>query len=339
MKETDDFFELSPDRVLDSVEDSLNYKITGVRATGRSLALNSLENRVYEIDLDNSTQVVAKFYRPARWSAEQILEEHEFLQALEQVEVPVVVPLPLTDTSKSRLVNASKNTLARSEQGIYFAVFPKCRGRILGELSDLQLRVLGRYLARIHALGSSLRLEHRIHLNVQAYGRGPLRFLKDSGLLESPMGQRYESEVSRLLTLIEPLFEDVRMIAVHGDCHLGNTLWVNDNPFFLDFDDTLIAPPVQDVWMIVRGRDREALDQRDVLIEAYEEFQDFDRSTLHLIEPLRALRMIHFSAWIAKRWEDPSFKKCFPEFASLKYWQEEICALDEIYALVSDGQP
>ncbi len=338
MKQTDDFFDLSPDRVLDSVEDSLNYKITGVRATGRSLALNSLENRVYEIDLDNNTQVVAKFYRPARWTPPQILEEHAFLKALENVEVPVVCPLNLVDTPRSKIIESKSPTLASSEQGIYFAVFPKCRGRILGELSDVQLRILGRYLARIHSVGAAFKLNHRIALSVESYGRQPLKFLKEGGFLESPMGQRFDSEVSRMLDLIQLSFDGVRSIAVHGDCHLGNTLWVDDNPFFLDFDDMLRAPPVQDVWMIIRGRDEQALAQRNTLLDAYEEFIDFDRSTLRLIEPLRALRMIHFSAWIGRRWEDPSFKRCFPEFASLKYWQEEICAFDEIYNLISSGE-
>lgn len=335
------FFELSPDKVLDAVESAIQITHPGIRATGRSLALNSLENRVYEIELDNQERVVAKFYRPERWSAEQILEEHHFIHEIAEVEVPVVEPLVLAASDFSRLVSSqlvpNRSTLALSQDNIFFAVFPHRRGRILNELDDQKLRILGRYLARIHAVGSRTPFKYRIALTTETYGRRPLKYLSESRFLDNPMGARYLSQAEQLLTYIEPLLQDVPSHAVHGDCHLGNTLWNNEEPFFLDFDDALRAPAVQDIWMIVRGRGEEADRDRETIIGAYEEMRDFDRSSLRLVEPLRALRMIHFSAWIASRWEDPSFPKCFPEFGGLQYWQEEICALDEITQILANG--
>lgn len=334
------FFELSPDKVLDAVESAIQGVFPGVRATGRSLALNSLENRVYEIELDNAEKIVAKFYRPDRWTGAQILEEHHFVREIAEVEVPVVQPFDLVESPHSELVSSDESdlsSLALSPDKIFFAVFPHRRGRILGELDDQRYRILGRYLARIHAVGARTPFRHRLSLNVETYGERPLKVLRNLESLKNPMGERYLAQVEQLLNILKPFFEGVPMQAVHGDCHLGNTLWNDTEPFFLDFDDAVMAPPVQDIWMIVRGRGEEADRDRQMLINAYEEMRDFDRSTLHLIEPLRALRMIHFSAWIASRWEDPSFPKCFPNFGSLSYWQEEIVALDEIQNLVLEN--
>lgn len=326
------FFELGPNEVLDAVEEVLAGDLAGLRATGRSQALNSLENRVYEIELEATPvqSVVTKFYRPGRWTAEQILTEHAFLAALGEVEVPAVAALPLK--------NGIAPTLAQSPLGIYFAVFPKMRGRILNELDDERLRILGRFIARIHAVGQRFPANARLELNVQNYGWESLDFLQSGNFLASPMGERYAQEVTQLLKRLEDFLatgdRELRPLAIHGDCHLGNTLWLDKSPFILDFDDMVRGPAVQDIWMIIRGRDEEAQRQRQVLLEAYEEFQDFSWSSLRFIEAFRALRMIHYAAWIGRRWEDPSFQKTFPDFASSRYWQEEIVALSEVGELL-----
>lgn len=312
------FFELTPARILDAVEAAI-----GARATGRTLALNSIENRVYQIDLEDREPVVTKFYRPQRWTQRQILEEHEVTIELARREVPAVVPLSL----------ANGSTLGQDPvTGLYFAVFDKARGRIRDELDDDRLKILGRFLARIHTVGASRGPTSRRAIDVETFGWTALDVLEDGGWLESNLGQRYVQVAETVLDRIEPRFEGVDTHLVHGDCHLGNVLWDNDHPFILDFDDMALAPPVQDLWMIVRGDDDEAKRARDVILEGYEEFRPFDRSTLSLIEPLRALRIIHYASWIAARWNDPSFPALFPHFGTDAWWLSELEALDRISA-------
>lgn len=323
--QADSFFALTPDRVLDAVEGALDVARTGLRATGRSMALNSIENRVYEIEMADGSAVVSKFYRPGRWSPEQIHAEHAFIASLDRAEVPVVPPLPLVRSPHS---TPTAPTLARSKDGILFAVFPKVRGRLIDELSDDRLKVLGRFLARLHAVGSREPADSpRLHLNIETYGDASLDTLDESGFVDTPMGDRYLQIADETLAMIEPVLRGASAHAIHGDCHLGNVLWQQDQPFFVDFDDMLIGPPVQDIWMIVRGDDEEAERQRKVLLDAYEEMKPFDRDSLRLVEPLRALRMIHYSAWIARRWSDPSFPRMFPQFGTDSWWQSEIEAL------------
>lgn len=324
------FFSLTPQRVLDAVERALAHSMPGARSTGRSLALNSLENRVYAIELEGGTEVVTKFYRPGRWTPEQIQEEHDFLAKLNAAEIPAVAPLHL---------DASGSTIAASSFGVFFAVFPKVRGRIRDELSDVQLATLGRYLARIHAVGRTFPCTERLALDFENFVYKPLDFLLASPLLPESCRAPYEAVVERFLELAVPMFEhrEVEVLPLHGDCHLGNTLWDGDKPFFLDFDDMVVAPQVQDVWMIVRGRDEDAKRQRGLLLDAYEEMLPFPRGTLDLIEPLRAMRMIHYAAWVARRWEDPSFPKAFPEFLNERHWREEHQALEEICSLLESG--
>ncbi|MEW6055073.1 MAG: serine/threonine protein kinase [Bdellovibrionota bacterium] len=322
------FFTLTPERMLDSVERALRSNQTGVRATGRCLALNSMENRVYEIELDNETSVVTKFYRPGRWTKEAILDEHQFIRQLAEAEVPAVTPLIL----------ANDTTLEQSEDGIYFAVFPKVRGRILQELDDLQLAQMGRLLGRLHNVGEKQAAPHRVTLSIETYGKQSLNFIENSGLLHPNFKSRYLEVVQALLAEIEPLLAGVRAFRVHGDCHLGNVLWQPNGPFFIDFDDMVVAPAVQDIWMAVRGRGSEADRQRDVLLAGYEQMRAFDRGTLVLVEPLRSLRMIHYAAWIARRWDDPTFKNAFPDFGTTKYWQEEIVDLSEQLQIIRERQ-
>jgi Ser/Thr protein kinase RdoA (MazF antagonist) len=331
----DDFFRLDPDTILDSVDEVLAEAMPGVRCTGKSLALNSLENRVYDLELDCLSSsasggmhehVVTKFYRPGRWSEEQIQEEHEFLFALDEAEIPVVSPWRLDDQSLFRC----------GKTGIWFALFSKVQGRLRDELDPERLRTLGRYIGRIHNLGDTFRFRHRVPLTPENWGRKPMEYLLQSGLIDPIYRERYRAVANALIERAEVALRGVPTLSLHGDCHLGNCLWQMDSPFFLDFDDSTEAPAVQDIWMVVRGRGFDADRDREALLEGYEAFRPFDRSTLRLIEPLRALRMIHYSAWIARRWQDPSFPKAFPQFRTPRYWEEDIQALQEVLALMEN---
>ncbi|MBI3542606.1 MAG: serine/threonine protein kinase [Deltaproteobacteria bacterium] len=319
---SEQFFSLTPDLILDVVE-----RAALVRATGRTLALNSMENRVYELELEDGSRIVTKFYRPGRWTAEQILEEHAFVADLAANEVPAVAPLPLSNGS----------TLERSDDGIFFAVFPKTRGRILQELDDSRLQQVGRLLGRLHNVGAAKKAAHRLALTPDTYGWRSLELLASSPLLDAQAGPRYRAAAERVLRACEAVFTRVaaRQLRLHGDCHLGNVLWQDTGPFFLDFDDMVTGPAVQDVWLVVRGRDEEAQRSREVLLRSYETMREFDRSELALIEPLRALRIIHYSAWIARRWEDPTFRHAFPDFGSQRYWFEELATLEEQADLIT----
>jgi len=322
----EDFFRLDPEAILDSVDDVVMEAMPGVRSTGRALALNSLENRVYDIELDDQSQVVAKFYRPGRWTEEQIQEEHDFLFALDEAEIPVVAPWRLDEQSLFRC----------EKTGIWFTLFSKVQGRLRDELDPDRLRTLGRYIGRIHNIGEHFPFRHRQPLTPDHWGRKPIEYLLASGLIDPVYRERYRMIGEAMVLKAEEALRGVPTISLHGDCHLGNALWQQDSPFFLDFDDSTRAPAVQDIWMVVRGRGEHAEADRDFLLEGYAAFRPFDRSTLRLIEPLRALRMIHYSAWIARRWQDPSFPKAFPFFATPRYWEEDIQALQEVLALMEN---
>lgn len=322
----EDFFRLDPEAILDSVDEVVSEAMPGVRSTGRSLALNSLENRVYDIELDDGSHVVAKFYRPGRWTQDQIQEEHDFLFALDDAEIPVVAPWRLDDQSLFQCQST----------GIWFTLFSKVQGRLRDELDAERLRTLGRYIGRIHNIGEHFEFRYRQPLTPSTWGRKPMEFLLQSGLIDPQYRERYRVIGEAMVSKAEQALRGVPVLSLHGDCHLGNCLWQQDSPFFLDFDDATEAPAVQDIWMVVRGRGEDADGDRDILLEGYEMFRPFDRSTLKLIEPLRALRMIHYSAWIARRWQDPSFPKAFPQFATPRYWEEDIQALQEVLALMEE---
>ena len=328
--ETRFFYELTPDRILDAVESC------GLQTTGRCMALNSMENRVYQVEVEVDGEPatpseafrVVKFYRPGRWSREQILEEHAFLLDLEEAEIPVVAPL----------VFPSGETLVRlPDVEIYAALFPRQGGRIPDELGDPELERLGRLLARLHTVGVSDTAPSRIRITPETYGRRSLSYLAETDALPGPIGARYTSIVESICDTASPWFEGIDVQRIHGDCHLGNVLWGVDGPFLVDFDDMVVGPPVQDLWLVTGGYDAEALRRREVFLAAYEGLRDLDRSTLRLIEPLRALRMVHFSAWIARRYEDPAFQRIFPDFGSERYWFEEIEALGERLAVMHSG--
>lgn len=330
--QNESFYELTPDLILDAVENGLDLARQNNRATGRCMPLNSIENRVYEIFLEDGTSVVAKFYRPGRWSADEIFEEHDFLEGLTHADLPVVSPLSLPHV-ESR-VSPKFKTLGKSKDSILFCVFPKKMGRSVDELGVEDLKVLGRYLARLHNVGETRFNSQKINrptLGAQNFIQLPLKFLTDGNFLSGPQLDRYAMIANALIELGQPQLEGLKKLQLHGDCHWGNLLWSQGNPLFVDFDDTLIGPAVQDLWMVVGGRDPIDKKNREILIEAYQEFRPFAQTEFRLIEYLRALRIVHYSYWIARRWEDPAFKLMFPDFGSERWWQEEISALSDIH--------
>jgi len=323
------FFSLTPERVLESVEHS------GLHCTGRCQALNSFENRVYDVELDlgdeknaeskTSAHRIIKFYRPGRWTLEQILEEHEFLQDLIQAEIPVVAPIAFPDG----------RTLHEIEEGkIKYALFPRVGGRAPEELTDDQLRWVGRLLGRIHQVGKSKDAPHRVELNTETYGRANLEFLLRGNWIPLEFQERYRISLEGIFAYSDPLFQEISLHRIHGDCHLGNLLWNQMGPFFLDFDDMLRGPAIQDFWLLISGRDQYSRRALALLIEGYEEIGFFERKSLKLIEPLRALRFVHYSAWIARRWKDPAFPLAFPQFGSHRYWSDATSDLEEQRRLI-----
>jgi Ser/Thr protein kinase RdoA (MazF antagonist) len=324
------FHDLSPDKVLDIAERF------GVRCTGRSLQLNSMENRVYqiEIEIDDSDIPVnhperyriIKFYRPGRWSYGQIREEHLFLQDLVEVEYPVVAPV---------LIAEDETIYTDEETGLYVSMFPRIGGRNVDELQESQLAIVGRLLARLHLVGKKRPHAHRLSLDIETYGDSNLDLILSLEVLPKEIETIYIDLVEDLLDLIDPLLEGVFTQRIHGDCHLGNLLDGAQGLFWVDFDDTVMGPPVQDIWLVESGRDEYSKRRLDSLLAAYETFQPFDYSTLKLIEPLRTLRLIHFSAWIGKRYQDGSFKRAYPEYGSPEYWQDQIVTLREQAELIS----
>ncbi|MSP19175.1 MAG: serine/threonine protein kinase [Bdellovibrionales bacterium] len=301
------FSHLFPEVIFEAAE------ILGGRCTGRFLALNAMENRVYDITMEEGDNRIIKFYRPGRWTRPIIEAEHLFLKKSFAAEIPVVCPLELNG-----------ETLFE-KNGIFFTIFPKRPGRLEPELNDEQLERLGRYLARLHNVGEELKTLPRKTLTPQTYGRDSVKGLIEMNQLPpGNLGFIYQQLVAEICDRSEPFFEGIETCLIHGDCHAGNVLWRGNEPYFIDFDDMLYGPPVQDFWMLIGGDDEYAIKNRDKLIDAYLEIREFDERTLKLIEPLRGLRLIYFSAWIGQRWEDGAFKLAFPHFGTEKYWQEQL---------------
>ncbi|MEE8311059.1 MAG: serine/threonine protein kinase [Candidatus Binatia bacterium] len=328
--ETRYFYELTPDRILDAIE------AAGLRPTGRCYALNSMENRVYdvEVEIDETPRTpsdrfrVVKFYRPGRWSDDQILAEHEFLAQLASHELPVEPPVVMDVGSTLAVIEGT---------GLRYALWPRIGGRIADELDDEKLRRLGRLMARVHSVGAAGEAPERIRLDVDTYGRQNLAYLLDNDVLPPEVRDAYRSLVEQLCDTVAPWFEAAAYQRIHGDCHVGNVLWRDDDPFLVDFDDMVRGPCVQDMWLIVPGRDERALADRETFLEAYEQLCEFDRSTLKLVEPLRALRYIHFTAWIARRYDDPAFKRVFTDFGTERYWFEQVSGLREQIGLIQES--
>jgi len=317
MSLTEFFFKLTPERVLDAVE------VGGRRCTGRFIVLNSYENRVYQLELTDGSYVVGKFYRPGRWTEDQVFDEHDFLIDLEELEVPVAAPLELDDGA----------TLDEIE-GIRFAIFPRFGGRAPDEMDDAQLREIGRVIGRIHTVGASAPAEHRWPLTPAKWFGENLEFLLEHDCIDASARETYTSTVRRLEEVTTPWFEGLETHRIHGDCHLGNVLRTGQGFVFLDFDDMVIGPAVQDLWMLQGSTDAWGLRRQELLLEGYTQMMPFDRRQLRLIEPLRAMRLVHFAAWIARRWEDPAFPAAFPSFGTPIYWQQEAAHLAEQLRLV-----
>lgn len=308
------FHRLTPDFIMDAVESQ------GFRCDCRNLALNSYENRVYQVGIEDGKPLIAKFYRPGRWSGQQIIEEHDLTTELAGHELPVVAPLR----------NAVGESLFHYHN-FAFALYPQ-QGGHAPEFDNLDnLLILGRMLGRMHRIGALRPFEHRPMLDSADFGHQSVALIRER-FIPPEYRESYGALTEQLLAKIDGLLAacgPVRMIRAHGDCHSGNILWRDNAPHFVDFDDSRMAPAVQDIWMMLSGdRQRKTL-QLDAVLEGYCEFYDFDPLELRLIEPLRSLRMLHYSAWLARRWDDPAFPIAFPWFNTVHYWGEHVLELRE----------
>ncbi len=297
---------------------------------GSLLPLNSYENRVYQVGIEDDAPVIAKFYRPNRWSDAAILEEHQFAAELLEREIPVVAPLA-TDAGAT----------LHHYQNFRFALFPRKGGRAL-ELDNIeQLEWMGRFIGRMHAVGARQPFQHRLQMDVHHYGYTPYHFLLAQNSIPLDIKQAYCAVVDAILQQVEAAFQRVgaiQNIRLHGDCHAGNALWSEFGPHVVDLDDCLSGPAIQDMWMLVcDGAEHDKNLQWQHILQGYRMFNQFDNRQLQLIEPLRSLRMIHYSAWLAKRWEDPTFPLNFPWFNTPRYWQEQLQDLREQLYLLERG--
>ncbi|MDF2179059.1 serine/threonine protein kinase [Aliiglaciecola sp. CAU 1673] len=304
------FSTLTPDLILDAIES------TGIRVESGLLALNSYENRVYQFIDEDKRRLVVKFYRPARWSKAQIQEEHDFAWELQDQEIPVVAPLRFDGQS------------LQEYQQYKFALFPSVGGRQF-EVDNLdQLEWMGRFIGRIHAVGKSRPFEQRPALSCEEFLHESRRTLTENPLVPDGLHRAFFTVLDQVIALAQSQYRPQHLIRLHGDCHPGNILW-RDGPSFVDLDDCRMGPAIQDLWMMLSGDRQQRLLQLDTLLLAYEEFCDFDSKELKLIEPLRAMRMVHYMAWLSRRWQDPAFPQAFPWFSSEKYWEQQILSLKE----------
>jgi Ser/Thr protein kinase RdoA (MazF antagonist) len=311
---------LTPDCVLDALDS------VGIRGDGRMLALGSYENRVYQVFRDDDPPVVAKFYRPARWTDAQILEEHAFVAELVESEIPAVAPIDIAERTLHEFAS------------FRFAVFPRRGGRAPELEQPTTLAHLGRYIGRMHTVGARREFAHRPALTVASFGDESREFLLERGFIPEELRPAWTSVVDQALLGVRRAYETYRAAAIrlHGDCHGGNVLWTDDGPHFVDFDDARSGTAVQDLWMLLSG-DRAAMEaQLAIVLEGYETLRDFDRRELALVEPLRTLRLVHYSAWLARRWQDPAFPAAFPWFNTQRYWQDRILELREQIALMEE---
>lgn len=327
--ETRHFHLLTPDHVMAATE------TWGRRLSGRVMALNSLENRVYDVELATpedfgkgfaSQNVILKFYRPGRWSEDQILEEHRFLETLKEFEVPVVAPLEFK----------GKTLHLHEETNLWFTLFPKVQGRLKDELIKDEIDQAGRLIGRIHNIGSMGEFHHRLSLS-------PLNFIELSRQelerirpVEHMSFQHYLELLKSLYTLLTPLFQHLPTQRLHGDFHRGNIVWTQAGPMAVDFDDCLSGPVEQDLWLLFPGQDPESLKERDRFLDAYREMTKKEQLRMNLTEAFRAMRMVHFNAWIAKRWEDHSFQRIFPQFPTPHYWDQQLIDLRVQMGLIQE---
>lgn len=314
------YYRLDPDTVLQGVDS------VGLLTDGRLLPLNSYENRVYQVGIEDHDPLIAKFYRPGRWTDEQILEEHTFSLALAEAEIPLIAP---------SVFNAE--TLHRYDD-FRFALFRR-QGGHAPELEDRETRLwLGRFIGRIHAVGASKPFLCRPALTPERFGDQSIRTIIEGQWLPPHLEEAFSSLAGDLMTAIRAAWERAgafEQIRLHGDCHPGNLLW-RDGPFFVDLDDCQTGPAVQDLWMLLSGTVQEMQEQMADVIEGYRQFMDFDLRELQLIEALRTLRMLHHAAWLAQRWEDPAFPVAFPWFGESRYWETLILGLREQLSVLQE---
>jgi Ser/Thr protein kinase RdoA (MazF antagonist) len=315
------FAGLTPDVILDAVE-GLDY-----RCDGRLLALNSYENRVYQVGIEDGPPVIAKFYRAGRWPAAAILEEHAFARELAEFEIPVVAPL------------AANGATLHEYLDFRFALYPRRPGRAPEIDRPETLNWLGRFIARIHAVGEIRPFEHRPALGIERLGVEPSRWLLAHDFIPPDLRAAYESVIDDALARVRDGFGragDLAQLRLHGDCHLGNILWSEAGPCFVDLDDCMNGPAIQDLWLLLSGGRAEMEGQLAEVVDGYRDFMEFDPAGLHLVEALRTLRIIHYAAWLARRWDDPAFPLAFPWFNTQRYWQDHILALREQLAAMDE---
>ena len=312
---------LTPDAVLDALESA------GLRGDGRLLALNSYENRVYQASLEDGTSVVAKFYRPHRWSDAQLAEEHSFALELAEREIPVIAPLRLNGATLHRF------------RDFRFSVYPRRGGRTPELEDESVLAWIGRFLGRIHAVGATAQFVERPALDIESFGEEPRHWLLDSGMIPPDLLEAWRAVIDLALQGVRGCFEragSFRAIRLHGDCHAGNVLWTDAGPHFVDLDDARSGPAIQDLWMLLPGDQESAAKSLKALVSGYEQFREFRREELTLLEALRTLRLLHYSAWIGRRWDDPAFPAAFPWFGTQRYWQDRILEMREQVAAMQE---
>lgn len=317
-EQTFNFDALTPDFMWYALES------IGVRAESGFLALNSYENRVYQFSDEDKKRYVVKFYRPQRWSDVQILEEHQFSFDLGDADIPVVPPLVLNGQSLHHY------------KGYRFTLFSSVGGRQFEVDNFDQLEGVGRYLGRIHKVGSQGAFSHRPTIGLEEYLYQPKALLEQSNFIPMHLENAFFGDLDILINQLESHWPtQTNNIRLHGDCHPGNILW-RDQPLFVDLDDSRNGPAIQDIWMLLNGEKHDKLAQLDTVLEAYQEFCDFNPAELKLIEPLRGLRMVHYMAWLAKRWNDPAFPLAFPWFNDPKYWEGQVLSFKEQIAALNE---
>lgn len=328
-EETKHFHLLTPDHVMKAAE------AYGKRLSGRVMALNSLENRVYDVELAEKvdfgkgfspTNVILKFYRPGRWSLAQIQEEHRFLTTLTEFEVPVVAPIEIDD----------KTVHLHEETNLWFALFPKVQGRLKDELLKEEIEQVGRLIGRIHNIGSMGSFAHRLALTPKTFIGANREQLQKVKPVEHLSFSYYLTLLEQLETILTPMFAHLPVQRLHGDFHRGNIVWTSAGPMAVDFDDCLTGPVEQDLWLLFPGKDHYSTEDRDRFLSAYKEMTRKERLQMNLTEALRTMRMVHFNAWIAKRWDDHSFQRVFPQFTSANYWDQELIDLRQQMALLQE---
>jgi Ser/Thr protein kinase RdoA (MazF antagonist) len=301
----------------------------GLRGDGRLLALNSYENRVYQVGMEEGPPLVAKFYRPLRWSDEAILEEHAFVAQLVAQEIPVVPAMQL-----------EQGLTLQEFQGFRFAAFARHGGRAPELDNPDTLEWMGRFIGRIHAVGMQQPYVKRPALDIFTFGEEPRDYLLAHDFIPMDLLASYKTTVAQALDGVRRCYDRagaVRNLRLHGDCHVGNVLWTDAGPHFVDFDDSRSGPAIQDLWMLLSGERNDMQRQLADLLAGYESFCDFDARELYLIEALRTLRLIHYAAWLARRWDDPAFPAAFPWFNTQRYWQDRILELREQIALMDEA--